>query len=77
MVKTLYVVQSGDGRPVVEASMRPLVLVEVIPGGQSEISFCGIAPVSGIGPLAQVELPRLRRRPVHREGKGSVDSQGL
>ena len=36
--------------------MRPLVVVVVIPGRQGEISFCGVAPVSGLGPLAQCGL---------------------
>ena len=36
--------------------MRSLVVVVVIPGKKSEISLCGVAPVSGVGPLAQSGL---------------------
>ena len=38
--------------------MRPLVVVVVIPGKESEISFCGVAPMSGVGPLAQSGLDK-------------------
>src|SRR5512144_424092 len=36
--------------------MRALVVVVVVPGRQGEISFRGVAPVSGVGPLAESGL---------------------
>ena len=63
------IIGAADGRLVVEATMRPLVVVEVWPRLEASVSFVGVYPVFRVGPFSESGLDKAFRLAV---GSGRV-----